>query len=337
MNKIATAPPAQREELFLATADRMNLDVALIEKDFWVCWVLGQIFRIPAFQGNILFKGGTSLSKVFGLIRRFSEDIDLAVNYAPLGFTGERDPTAPMSHSKRTRLLEEMMTACHAYVRNQFLSILSEHFTGILGTEGWTLAVSHTDPNTIEFSYPVAAKGQLGYVRPIVVLELGTHAELIPSGEFSIKSYAAEHFPDVFDRVAWPVAAIKAERTFWEKATILHVEYHRPPDKSIPGRYSRHYYDLAMMAQSPVRALALADRELLDRVVRHKDHFYRSGWAHYDQAVPAMLQLLPRDERIARLRQDYREMSVMIFGQAPAFDDLLQTLRELEEDIRRMA
>jgi hypothetical protein len=129
------------------------------------------------------------------------------------------------------------------------------------------------------------------------------------------------------------VTSLLAKRTFWEKATILHAEYHRPAEKALPDRYSRHYYDLAMLAQSPVRGEALADLALLDQVVRHKETFYPSGWARYDLARVGSLRLVPPDERRAALERDYRSMRVMIFGEPPTFDSIIETLAALEKQI----
>jgi hypothetical protein len=129
------------------------------------------------------------------------------------------------------------------------------------------------------------------------------------------------------------VTSLLAKRTFWEKATILHAEYHRPAEKAMPDRYSRHYYDLAMLAQSPVRAEALADLALLDQVVRHKETFYPSGWARYDLARIGSVRLVPTEERRVALERDYRSMSVMIFGEPPTFDSIIETLAALEKQI----
>jgi hypothetical protein len=148
-----------------------------------------------------------------------------------------------------------------------------------------------------------------------------------------IRSFAAEEFPQLVTDGDVAVTALLAKRTFWEKATILHAEYHRPSDKQILDRYSRHYYDVSMLAEGPIRSEALSDMLLLAQVVRHKETFYPSGWARYDLARPGSLRLVPREERIAALERDYRNMGVMIFGEAPAFSNIIETLTALERDI----
>ena len=126
-----------------------------------------------------------------------------------------------------------------------------------------------------------------------------------------------------------------AKRTFWEKATILHAEYHRPAEKALPCRYSRHYYDVAMLAQGTIRAEALADFDLLAQVVRHKETFYPSAWAQYARASPGSFRLLPPEGRGAELERDYRNMGVMIFGEPPAFNDIVEHLEGLEREMNK--
>jgi hypothetical protein len=330
-------PAQERADIFAETADRKGLAEAIIEKDFWVCWILKQLFSIEALSNRLLFKGGTSLSKIFHAINRFSEDIDLAVDYAALGFTGERDPRREdISRTRRAVILAEMMTECRRYVGNEFLNALRMRCQEILGTgEAWSLDVSAQDSNVVQFRYPTASTKGLAYVVPQVVLELGTHAEFVPHDRFTIRSFAAEEFPRVVADGDVAVVALLAKRTFWEKATILHAECYRPSERPLPDRYSRHYYDVALLAQGPIRSEALAEMTLLPQVVRHKETFYPSGWARYDLARAGSLRLLPANERIAALERDYRNMGVMIFGEPPAFDTIMETLAALEQEINR--
>lgn len=159
MNEIARMAADKRAELFAETADRKGLPEAIIEKDFWVCWVLKQLFSIEALSGRLLFKGGTSLSKIFHAINRFSEDIDLAVDYAALGFTGERDPRREdISKTRRAAILAEMMTACQRYISGELLDALKTRCEEVLGApEGWSLGASEQDPNVVRFQYPAAS------------------------------------------------------------------------------------------------------------------------------------------------------------------------------------
>lgn len=335
MNSIARMPANARADLFAETADRKGLADAIVEKDFWVCWVLKQLFSIEALSGRLLFKGRTSLSKIFHAINRFSEDIDLAVDYAALGFTGGRDPRRDdISKTRRAAILAEMMIACQQYIGGVFLDALTARCEEVLGkSDAWSLHVSDQDPNIVQFRYPTATAKNLAYVSPQVVLELGTHAEFVSHDNFTIRSFAAEEFPNVVADGDVAVVALLAKRTFWEKATILHAEFYRPLEKQILDRYSRHYYDVSMLANGPIRTEALSDIPLLAQVVRHKETFYPSGWARYDLAHPGTLRLVPREERLAALERDYRNMGVMIFGEPPAFKSILETLAALEQEI----
>jgi hypothetical protein len=327
----------ERAELFAETAARKNVSEAIIEKDFWVCWVLKQLFSNKAFEGRLLFKGGTSLSKIFHAINRFSEDIDLAVDYVALGFTGDKDPRQEnISRTKRDAILDKMMETCRSYIAGEFLGTFRQHCVELLRAgDAWGLDVSKTDPNAVEFKYPVASTKGLDNVNPRVVLELGTHAGFVPHDQFTIRSFAGEEFPDVVKDHDISVMALLAKRTFWEKATILHAEYHRPAEKPLPDRYSRHYYDVAMMGEGKIKDEALADKELLPQVVKHKETFYSSGWARYDLARRGSLRLAPPDSRAPALEQDYKKMGVMIFGEQPGFGWVLDRLGVIEKEINK--
>jgi len=334
LDKIARTGKRERAELFILTADRMGIHPVNVEKDFWVCWLLKQLFTIPEFDGWLVFKGGTSLSKCFNLILRFSEDIDLAVDFEKLGFTGDQDPRQPLlSHTKRQPLLDRMMVTCREYIAGSFLKTLKTRVRAVLGDGGWAVGVGATDRNTVEFEYPAALEMKLEYIRPQVVLELGTHAEPIPNGLFPVRPFAAEKFSKFFTEPSCPVKTVVARRTFWEKATILHSEYYRPLEKRMLPRYSRHYVDVAMMASSPVKAEALADLGLLESVVTHKDRFYHATRAKYQEAKKGTFHLVPRDERLSELRRDHQVMRTMFFGDPPAFDDVLRELAQLESEI----
>jgi hypothetical protein len=229
-----------------------------------------------------------------------------------------------------------MMAECRRYIAGEFLTALRTRCQEILGAgDTWSLNVSDHDPNVVRFRYPAASSKNLDYVVPQVVLELGTHAEFVPRDNFTIRAFAAEEFPDVVTEGDVAVIALLAKRTFWEKVTILHAEYYRPPDKPLPDRYSRHYYDVAMLAQGAIRAEALSDMSLLSQVVKHKQTFYPSSWARYDVALPGSLRLLPTEDRREALERDYRNMGVMIFGEPPTFGTIIQTLSALEKDINK--
>jgi hypothetical protein len=332
MDTVASRTPRFRRDLFNETASRMGVDARVVEKDFWVCWTLGHLFSLPGYGDHFLFKGGTSLSKIFHVIKRFSEDVDIAVNWEPLGFTGDRDPTAEMSKNRRSKILGQMLAACRTFIHGELRAALTQRWENILDQE-WHLEVEQATPDALRFRYPKALSLGSSYLDDAVVLELGTHAEWIPHGSYEVTPYAAEEFPEQFEDPMSAVRAIKAERTFWEKATILHAEYHRPQEKRAPLRHARHYYDTVMLGRNEYGERALADTDLLSRVVEHKRRFYPATWARYDLAVPGSLRLVPAESRQSELARDYAAMDIMFFGPRPSFEELLGELKHLEQRI----
>ncbi|MBK8961039.1 MAG: nucleotidyl transferase AbiEii/AbiGii toxin family protein [Proteobacteria bacterium] len=327
MDGVAALPAAERNALFSETAARMGTTPAVIEKDFWVTWVLSRLFEDPTLARLLLFKGGTSLSKVYQVIERFSEDIDLILDWREL--TGG-DPRADRSRSAQARVVSDITTEALAYIGRD----LMPRIVGAL-SPFCTCALSRDDGHVIDIRYPGAFPDT--YLRPEVRLEIGPLAAWMPHEERAISSYAAEHFPRLFKRAQATVRVIRAERTFWEKATILHHEAYRPAGNPQPLRYSRHYYDLARMAVSPIKAAALADLQLLAEVVDFKDRFYPRGWARYDLARPGSLRLVPDGEVLRAVTNDYVAMANMIFGATLTFDEILGVLAKLEAEINEGA
>lgn len=327
MESVALLSPTQRAELFSETAARMRMTPAVVEKDFWVCWTLGRLFSQPDLSRLLMFKGGTSLSKVFNLIGRFSEDIDLILDWQVVA--GEDDPMAERSKAKQERLNTAIDREAQAYIANQLLHEIKSAIEPVC-----ECVLAEDDPHAINVAYPAAFHDT--YLRPAVLLEIGPLAAWLPHDRYQITPYAAEAFPKVFSEPNATVSAIRAERTFWEKATILHSEVHRAEGSPQPLRYSRHYYDMAMMAASPVKAAALADIALLEDVAMFKQRFYPRGWARYDLAKSGTLKLLPTASVLDSIRADYANMRNMIFGRYPDFDEIVKTLQNLEDEINAL-
>jgi len=323
MDRVARLPAVERQALFSETAARMGATPAVVEKDFWVSWVLGRLFQQGDLARLLMFKGGTSLSKVYRLIERFSEDIDLILDWRVL--TGD-DPVAERSRTQQEKLNEMIDQQAQAYIGDKLLARISEELDGVCDCH-----MAGDDPHVINVRYPAAFPD--GYLRPEVRLEIGPLASWMPSEERTISCFAAETFPQVFENRECSVRVIKAERTFWEKATILHHEAYRPEGNPQPPRYSRHYYDLMKMAESPVRQAALGNPELLVSVVEFKQRFYPRGWARYDLAKPGTLRLVPDGTVLAAVETDYRAMGNMIFGEVPEFAEIIRVLQQLQEEI----
>lgn len=324
MESVARLSPKDRGDLFTETAVRKGMTPAIVEKDFWVCWTLGRLFAHPDLSRLLMFKGGTSLSKVFNLIERFSEDIDLILDWRMV--VGEDDPLAKRSATKQEALNKTIDARSVDYIGGELLPMISRVVDPICRCE-----LAADDPHALNVQYPAAFSD--AYLRPEVRLEIGPLAAWLPCDSYRVQPYAAEAFPHLFKQADCAVQAIRAERTFWEKATILHHEANRPEDSRQPLRYSRHYYDLAMMAQSSVRDVALADLALLEDVVAFKKRFYARGWAKYDQAKPGTFMLMPSVHVLAEVKQDYAQMRNMIFGRYPDFDDIIAVLQNLEHEI----
>lgn len=324
MESVARLSSAERRELFAETAARKGMTPAIAEKDFWVCWALSRLFVHPDLSRLLMFKGGTSLSKVFHLIERFSEDIDLILDWRVV--IGEADPLAVRSKSKQEELNKMIEAKAIDYIGGELLTMIARAVDPVCRCE-----LAADDLHVLNVIYPAAFSDE--YLRPEVRLEIGPLAAWMPYDHYRIAPYAAEAFPQLFKQTDCGVQAIRAERTFWEKATILHHEANRPESSPQPLRYSRHYYDLAMMAASPVKDVALADLALLGDVVAFKERFYRRTWAQYDQAKPGTFRLMPSGHVLATVEKDYAQMRNMIFGRYPDFDEIMGALRKLEAEI----
>lgn len=294
MNRVAALSSEQRNELFSLTAERRGMgSVAVVEKDFWVCWTLRRIFEHPKLSKLLIFKGGTSLSKVFALIDRFSEDIDLILDWQVV--TSD-DPMAKRSKTQQGRLNDAVNKKARGYIAEVLIPQLEEALGLHCSVE--VLSGEKDLGHIVRVKYPETT--QAGNLLPYIQLEIGPLASWMPHSKHTICPYAAENFPDQFDDASCPVCAIDAERTFWEKATILHHEAHRPETSAVPARYSRHYYDLYLMAQEEsVKAAALGDLTLLSSTVEFKKKFYPRAWANYDLAEPGKFKLIP-PERVLK-------------------------------------
>jgi hypothetical protein len=335
MDAWAKATPKDREALFNQTASVQGISPEVVEKDFWVCWTLHQIFNLQGLP-RLIFKGGTSLSKAFGIIKRFSEDIDLVINRHQLGFSDENDPANQQGTKLRDRTIEKLKNSCRDIIAGEFVPRLQARIRSIIGDSGWTLEIDPNAPDgdTVDFKYPAGIPDSLakGYVRRAVRLELGCRGDQIPCEGAKVTSYAAEAFPDQFQVRDANVNAITPERTFWEKATILHREYYRvEAGKPVSERIFRHYHDVVVISKHQRGLSALKDLALLEQVVAHKQHFFREAAAHYQLAKKGTLRLAPSQQLQDALRKDYAKMREMYFGQEPDFDAVMNEIRELEE------
>jgi hypothetical protein len=326
-------PPDERRLYIEQAALRRNVSPVILEKDFWVCWLLGILFE-SQFAGSLVFKGGTSLSKVFGVIERFSEDIDLSLSPEFLKL-----PEAGKSRNQANKWMARAEAACGAAVRDQISPAMEAAVVGVLGKseQAWFefLTDSNTNSPVLLFHYPSSQPAGFDYLKRSVKLEFGSLTDQQPVGRHPVRPWVADALPDAFPDWRCEVVALEVERSFWEKATILHTEYHRPAEKPTPDRFSRHYADTAALARHPAASKAIDQHGLRNRVVEWKGQFFGSSWANYAKATPGTFRLVPPTERQVTLRRDYQTMRDMYLTEPMSFDEILAILTDLENRINR--
>ena len=326
---------ARRREVCEEAQARMRLRAASVEKDFWVCWTLRELFSLPDIGPRLTFKGGTSLSKAWRLIERFSEDIDVVIDRDYLGYGGNASPETATSRKKRRQILDALRESCQAHITKSLAPALSARIARTLGAEGWQLEsdAADADGQTLLFRYPAAFDGG-GYVAPVVKIELGARSDIDPAEAPLIEPYLAEAFPNLLGDSRFPVRTLAARRTFWEKAMLLHEETYRPAEKRRGRFMSRHYYDLWCMIRQGVAEQALADQELFKRIAAHREVFFRYNWFDYATLRPGALRIVPLAEQRAVWEQDYAAMrEAMFFGEAPGFEEILRVVGKFEGQI----
>ncbi|QOZ24054.1 nucleotidyl transferase AbiEii/AbiGii toxin family protein [Bradyrhizobium sp. CCBAU 51753] len=330
---------------FDTTAARLGTTSQNIEKDFWVCWTLDALFHgLPEASPRLLFKGGTSLSKGFGLINRFSEDVDITVFRDDIDAPATVAELEALSGKKRKARLDAIRDACQAYIAGPMREVLSQTLSNRLTSSGLNpngarIELDDTDPDgqTLLVWYP-ATTPHSDYVRAAIKIEAGAKSALDPNREVPIKPYVDDDLP-ALDLTVPSVRTVKPKRTFWDKVVILH-ELRRWFDKrgELRGggqRVSRHYYDLHLLAQVLVGMEAAADVDLGADCVAHARMFFNRPDFDLASAAPGSFALTPHDGMVDQLRTDYRAMRGMIFGEPPAFDDVLASVAAIEQKLNQ--
>jgi len=265
--------------------------------------------------------------------------VDLSVSPSLLGFDGADSPEAAASRSQFDKRWKALNAACATAVETTIQPALEQAIANTLGSspDGNAYLAFTLDEQThspvLTFRYPTATPHEPGYVHPQVKLELGSLTDQRPVGDHPVTPWVAEEFPSVFTIPSCRVVALEMERTFWEKVTILHTEYHRPADKPMRTRLSRDYYDVCQMSTHPAGQRAMTDLDLLARVVNHKRTYFKSGWASYDTAAPGTLHLVPPDHRLTDLKTDYQQMQPMFTESPPSFEEILDQLGKVERTV----
>jgi predicted nucleotidyltransferase component of viral defense system len=333
MNKFRNLTNEQQIAIFEQVANRKALPPVAVEKDWWVTAVLRALFALP-YAENLSFKGGTSLSKCYNLIERFSEDIDIAVNREHLGFVGTLS---------KTQIKDKLRRAACSFVREKLqFDVKKELENQGISTDLFSInvditPVTTTDPEIIEVIYE-SFFADNDYIKPIVKIEVSGRSMSEPLQTVELKSIVDEAFADMpFVNVPFEINAVMPERTFWEKVCLLHEEFAKPQELIRTERMSRHLYDLEKMMDTPIAENALKDKHLYNSIVEHRRTFVGLKDFDYDTLATKTIKIIPPDNIIAQWQEDYEIMQrTMIYGNSPTFSKLIERIKALNEKINQI-
>jgi hypothetical protein len=343
---VLAASDEERRDLFVGAADRLRTNEQNIEKDFWVCWTLNALFNeLEADGPRLLFKGGTSLSKGYGLIERFSEDIDITVFREDIGQPATVEELEAVSGKKRNARLEAIKAACQEYIQGPMLEQLSELLRQTLQTSNLNanrarVEADPADPDgqSLLLWYPTSTVEGNAYIRRAIKIESGAKSALDPHASANVKPYIADDLPNLDLRVG-NVTTVDPSRTFWDKIVILHGLrrwWDRRGELRGGGqRVSRHYYDVYRLLASETGRKATDDAEMAEDCVRHARMFFNRPDLDLAFAVPGSFALTPHDGMLADLRRDYEAMSGMVFGPIPTVDAVVAAIADLEDRLNQ--
>jgi hypothetical protein len=323
--------PQEQKEILQTAAAQLGRQAAVLEKDIWVCWVLQTLFSIPDAH-PMAFKGGTSLSKVYDIIDRFSEDVDITLDYRHFG--DDFDPFSPeVSKTKIRKFSDQLKGYVQTYANDVVVPAIKAAATSSLPGSTHNIRIDETGEK-IWFGYPSVVENQDEYLKSEVLIELGGRNVIDPNEHHEICPYVAS----LTDGLEFPqatVTVLSPSRTFWEKATLIHVECNRGRLKESPDRLSRHWYDLTRIALHDTGISAISDRALFEDVIKHKEAFYNASYAKYDECSNGRLRLLPDDDEMPSLKADYGKMIAagMMYTAAPEFSEIIEQVREIEAKV----
>jgi len=317
----------QKRSILEGAESQTGIKPSLLEKDIWICWILSKLFTLPI---RMAFKGGTSLSKCYGLIDRFSEDVDVTIDYrdlmADLDITKESN-----SQLKKKRLA--LKVKVENYIIETVIPMLEQVFSEEFNNE--KIHIEFEDGEKLYFNYPsVLEKNSDIYVAENVLIEFGGTNKTEPNEIIVVKPYLTA------SSLVLPNANVQAyspSRTFWEKATLIHVECHKGKIIENPDRKSRHWHDLAKLSQSWVKEKSLQDKELLNDALRIKKAFFNASYANYEKCEHNEFVLIPSSEEIKQLHSDYVAMvkSGMFMNNPQPFNQIIDQLQQLQNEINQ--
>jgi hypothetical protein len=345
---VLSASDRERRDLFLTTANRLGTAEQNAEKDFWVCWTLDALFNDLAAGGpRLLFKGGTSLSKGYGLIERFSEDIDITVFREDIGQPATVEELEGLSGKKRTARLEAIRAACQEYIRGplqeQMQTLVRRALDAAkLPAKGGRVELDADDPDgqSLLLWYPSVTAAGNDYIRRAIKIESGAKSALDPHAPVTVRPFVADDLAGR-DLNVRNVTTVDPSRTFWDKVVILHGLrrwFERRGELKGGGqRVSRHYYDVSRLLASEPGRNAANDLEMARDCVRHAKMFFNRPDLDLASATPGSFALMPHDEMLDILRRDYEAMAGMIFGSIPSIDETLASIQEFEQSLNRVS
>ena len=331
MSKLLKISSEELELVIQNTSDKLSMSKAIVEKDLWGCMILKYLFKDFKYKDAIVFKGGTSLSKVYKLIERFSEDIDLALYWKLLGYKS-KEPYEDRSNTKQLKFNDKLNEDTKIFLRDEFLPVLENDFKDVLRGKDYKFYIDEFEGQTICFDYPKNHKDSS--ILQVIRLEIGSLAEPIPASRRKIKTYIEEVYPEVFDENI-QVLAVDSLRTFYEKITILHREANRV-NGNYPTRYSRHFYDVYKMLLTDIKEKSFDNLDLLKAVIEFKKKFYACNWAKYDDIMEGNIKLIPSDEALETFSKDYDSMKNMLFGEKISFDRIISSVKEYEIELNKV-
>ena len=325
-------PEQQKLEIIEQVRNKIGLNEIAIEKDIWVTAVLRALFSLP-YAEHISFKGGTSLSKCYDLINRFSEDIDIAINREFLGFSGTLSKTQISDRLRRTAcsfVREKLQFDIEKELKNQGVD------ADLFSVSVNITPISTTDPEIIEVRYQ-SLFPENNYIKPIVKLEVSGRSMNEPLRKVALQSFIDESYPDkAFAEKPFEVNAVVPERTFLEKICLLHEEFAKSQELMRSERMSRHLYDLERMLDAGIAEKALNDKDLFKQIVEHRRVFMGLKDFDYNTLLPSTISIIPPKNAIGQWQKDYETMrETMIYGESLPFNKLMAKIEELNKKINQ--
>lgn len=318
--------------------DHPGINQVAIEKDWWVTVTLKALFQTDCREA-LIFKGGTSLSKGFNIIERFSEDIDLTIGHSFFGIEKtSKSQREKLRKTARAYIHETLSVQLDARLKEMGITGYSiENITQVQDKNGeWKAIDSDKDPTVILLHYPSIVEETISYIPPRVKIEISCLSMDEPTEEREIRSLIGESFEDEDTDAGSRIRTVVPTRTFLEKLFLLAEEFQKEKPRSV--RMSRHLYDLEKLMDTAYGREALADRSLYDAIVEHRKAYYALKYVNYDLHAPATIDFMLPEQAREAWKADYTDMRrFFIYGQSLEFDALMQRMRELNERIRYMA